>query len=255
MRKLSDQGVSEAIGFIIMFSLIVTGIGIVTLYGYPMLTEQRASSDEKAMERTMISVQNDMKLLTYSNIPYKDSAINVAGGALTVHSSTTSTAPEFRISYWTNATTNPTLIFIPGDLQYTSDAGLGVITLQNGAVVKRQEQSSGSYMVAEPRWFFDDPTNTLVIFLTQINAEQLMATGGIAELRMSRLESPTVIDVPITQIVRIVYTDDSENQLVTAWEHYIEDTFSPYGLTGSNPYSINVDRIVIKQYNITVENL
>jgi hypothetical protein len=257
MRKLSDRGVSEAIGFVIMFSLIVTGIGIVTLYGYPMLTEQRASSDEKAMERTMISVQNDMKLLTYSNIPYKDSVINVAGGTLTVHDSTSSIAPQFTISYTNTSGGLETFQFVPGDLQYTSDAGYGVITLQNGAVIKRQEQATGSYMISGPRWFIDTygTQKTFIIFLMDIQADQLMASGGIGQLQMSRLESPDVIDESHAQMVKVEYKDDQNNELAAAWKTYFTQTLGLNDI-GSDQYQTNfIDRIVIKKYTITVENL
>jgi hypothetical protein len=260
MRRLSDHGVSEAIGFVIMFSLIVTGIGIVTLYGYPMLTEQRASSDEKAMERTMISVQNDMKLLTYSNIPYKDSAINVAGGALTVFNDTTRTDPQFEIKYF-NVTSGleDTISFSSGVLEYTSDAGNGIISLQNGAVVKRQEQESGSYMIAEPRWFIDTheiggtTTKTLVIYLMKIDADSIMANTGVSNLRMSRLEAPMVIDRDYGGGSPQVKVRLDGGNFTTAWGNYFTQSLG-MTLSGGH-YVTNVNRLVIKQYNVTVENL
>ena len=45
-----EQGVSEAIGFLLIFSLVVVGIGLVSLYGYPVLLQQQVSADQRIME-------------------------------------------------------------------------------------------------------------------------------------------------------------------------------------------------------------
>ena len=36
---MDDRAVSEAIGFILILGLVLTGIGLVTLYGYPVLVK------------------------------------------------------------------------------------------------------------------------------------------------------------------------------------------------------------------------
>ncbi|PKL57677.1 MAG: hypothetical protein CVV34_06280, partial [Methanomicrobiales archaeon HGW-Methanomicrobiales-5] len=74
MRKfsLSERGVSESIGFILIFSMVIAGIGLVTLYGYPMLLQQQTSANERIMEKNMIVLQNDVKSLTYKTVPYKE---------------------------------------------------------------------------------------------------------------------------------------------------------------------------------------
>jgi hypothetical protein len=60
----AERGVSEAIGFILIFSIVIAGIGLVTLYGYPMLLKQQTSANERIMEKNMIVLQNDVKSLT-----------------------------------------------------------------------------------------------------------------------------------------------------------------------------------------------
>jgi hypothetical protein len=78
--RLNDRGVSEAIGFILIFSLIIAGIGLVTLYGYPLLLQQQVGADEKIMEKNMIVLQNDMKSLAYKTVPFKETALKIGGG-------------------------------------------------------------------------------------------------------------------------------------------------------------------------------
>lgn len=66
----SDAGVSESVGFMIIFTIIITGIALVTLYGYPVLLQQQSSANEQVMEKNMIVLQNDLKSLSYSMDPY-----------------------------------------------------------------------------------------------------------------------------------------------------------------------------------------
>ena len=87
IRK-DESGVSEAIGFILVFTIVILGISIVTLYGYPVLADARVNSDEKIMEQNMIVLQNDIKILTRNNVPYRDTTIGVSGGSIFVINST-----------------------------------------------------------------------------------------------------------------------------------------------------------------------
>ena len=79
-----ESGVSETVGFIIIFGIVMTGIGLVTLYGYPMLLQQQAEANVKNMQKTMIVLQTDINSLTFKNVPYQETAIQVAGGTLSV---------------------------------------------------------------------------------------------------------------------------------------------------------------------------
>src|SRR5512136_159083 len=86
-RSRQDSGVSESIGFLLIFTLVITGIGLVTLYGYPMLMQQQTSADEQIMEKNMIVLQNDVKSLAYKTVPYKETSLKIGGGTLAVYNS------------------------------------------------------------------------------------------------------------------------------------------------------------------------
>jgi hypothetical protein len=264
----SEDAVSEAIGFIIIFSLVLTGIALVTLYGYPLILKQQISSDERTMEQAMITIQNDMKLLTYSNVPYKDTPLRVSGGALTVLNESTA-SQSFSVQWWNGTmwrdfSGSP---FSPGIIQYTSDQGTAVITLENGAVVKRQQDATGSVMVAEPRWFADKDTSgwyTFVIFLTGIDADGVLGLNGIGSIQMSRTTLPVVEDYSSlagwNNSIRVKYNADPANDFGKAWENYFTGSsivtggLEASGTDGSYLLK-NVKRVVIKQYDICIDRL
>lgn len=262
-----ESGVSEAIGFIIMFSIVLTGIAMVTLYGYPLLLESQINSDERTMEQTMISLQNDFKILTYSNIPYRDSAIRVSGGYLDAIDSEKSN-DAFVFQFWNySAGLFDDITMQPGELRYTSNEGLAVYTIENGAVLSRQKFQQGSVMTARPRWYYDESTGTLVIILTKITADRDYSLGGIGNVQMSMLTEPETIDmdyagngIPAQDII-LTYTYDPENDLSLAWRNFLTGDFISQDSFEENPatpgeYTFSgVSRFVLKEYTVKIENL
>ena len=109
----------------------------------------------------MIVLQNDMKSLAYKTVPFKETALKIGGGSLTVYNSSYSPSSS-TINTYQDDREYPTYInlFQPGELRYESVSAQTDISLQNGAVVMRPRNQNGSTMLAEPRWFYDAPTNT-----------------------------------------------------------------------------------------------
>ena len=261
-QKRNEIAVSESIGYIIMFSLIVTGIGLVTLYGYPELMKNQISADERNMEQNMITLQNDIKLLTYSNIPYRDTSMRISGGSLSVLNSTeTGSDLGFKVE-WLNSTGGSQSFETKcGEIRYVSDAGEAVISFSNGAVLKRYELQTGSFMIAEPRWFYDEDARTLVLFFINITSPSHMSLNGIGNIQMSSEGLPMVNDSSVggtDNPVIIKYNSDSQDYYSTAWENYLlsSSISEDISKTGYNEYTIKyVDRLIIKTYTISIDNI
>lgn len=244
---INEKAVSEAIGFILILGLVLTGIGLVTLYGYPVLVKEQSNADVRNMERAMIVIQNDMKSLCFKNVPYKETTLQVSGGTLEVIDSDNSNS-AFTITH-----DGLDIPFSPGTLVYRSDRGTEVITLENGAVMTRQADATGSAMLAEPRWFYDGPTKTFVVYLMNITADERMAKSGMATVRMS-LESTASQPYTGSDPIKVTYTRDADNDLSVAWENYL----TALGMLKTDPnkyeWDINkpVEKLVIKEYKIRI---
>ena len=253
--KINDKAVSEAIGFILILGLVLTGIALVTLYGYPVLVKEQSSTDVKNMERAMIVIQNDMKSLCFKNVPYKESTLQVSGGTLEVID-----ASSYQGSIEISIGGSHVKQFSPGALIYRSDRSTEVITLENGAVMTRQEGAAGSAMLAEPRWFCDvDPTTnkkTFVIYLMNISADERMAKSGMATVRM-KLNSSSTQAMPVSsgEKVTVEYNSGSSGDYKVAWKNYL--TSPTVGMKPKdgfqNTYEISgVNKLVIKEYEIQI---
>ena len=254
-RKTNDHGVSESIGFMLIFAIIIVGIGLVTLYGYPLLIQQQVSADEQIMEKNMIVLQNDVKSLAYKTVPYKETSLKIGGGSLTVYDSSYSPSTSSKLDIENAEFGGVVSQFKSGELRYESVSAQTDISLQNGAVVMRPRVQSGSTMLAEPRWFYDAQTRTMVFNLMNITSDTIMAKEGIGTVRMNLGETNYNIYTPtVDKTLTIIYTPGNPDYSV-AWGNYFTKTLG-MTQTGPNTYTLaNVDRIVIKKYEVQIKNI
>jgi hypothetical protein len=253
-QESSTEGVSESIGFLLIFTLMMAGIGLVTLYGYPLLVQQQTSADEQIMEKNMIVLQNDVKSLAYKTVPYKETSLKIGGGALTVYNSQyTPPASTITIRDGTGAIVED---FASGDLTYRSASTDTEVSLQNGAVVKRQ--NPGSVMLAEPRWFYDGETKTMVVNLVNLTSNEMMARDGIGTVQMALGETRFDDHVPLNNIY-IDYTYDPDRDYSTAWDNYFRNTLGMTREPATEPLRTYkfppTNRLVIKQYEVIIRSL
>ena len=267
----------------LIFSIVIAGIALVTLYGYPMLLQQQTSADEKIMEKNMIVLQNDIKSLAYKTVPYKETSLKIGGGSLTVYnSSPDSLKSTFEIDADSTGTTSylPAPYnnggFHPGELRYESVSAQTDISLQNGAVLLRPRVQKGSTVLAEPRWFFDASTNTMVINLIEITSTNIMAKEGIGTVQMELAGGPYYKEIFIdyNDYINIIYTTPVNTpDYSVAWDNYIWNTWNipqsyktnkvgtsgtpgtiTYTLKNKDPGSRQMD-LVIKIFKVNIKSI
>lgn len=255
-----EKAVSETVGFVIILGIVMSGIGLVTLYGYPALLDRQADANIKNMEKTLIVLQTDINTLAYKNVPYQETTVQVSGGTLSV-------APHHSEPYFDITVDTFHTQFFPGKLRFISEDGGTIIVLENGAVIKRYPGITGSVMIAEPRWYYDSPTETLVITLINITGSNLAQTGiGTISMQLDP-DNP-----PNTQRIRtygndvyIHYENDyGSDDFYRAWELFfekpdlkLEDSASnrPFRLIYRNNPTVPIETLVIRTVNITVLSL
>jgi hypothetical protein len=254
-RRGGDGGVSEVLGFLLIFTIIIAGIGLVTLYGYPMLLLQQSSANEKIMEKNMIVLQNDLKSLSYNMVPYSETSLNVGGGALTVYNM--SYSPTSSSNFTISDNSGPLVTFQPGDMRYESTSAQTEISLENGAVVMRMLAENGSTMLAEPRWFYDAPTGTAVIYLIGFNTTDVMARSGVGTVAMSLgLTNYTVYSIPPGGTVTVQYTPNPSVDYSVAWGNYFTNTVGMSPVSNEvYAFPPNVNTLVIYRYEIIVKSV
>ncbi len=239
-KTWKESGVSETVGFILIFGIMLTGIALVTLYGYPALLDTQQNANVRNMERNMISLQSDVNSLTYKAVPYKETTMQVSGGVLSVK------RPDPASSFIDISNSSGLIVsnFSPGSVHFLSESGDIRIALENGAVVKMQH--GGSVMLSEPRWFYDEREKILVITLIQVNSSAYLAKSGISTVQMS-IEPYKIFagnnshdeSYPIPTTINFNYTP---GEFTGAWKNYMEKVE-------------NVNRTIIKAWKINIINI
>ena len=260
-----DRGVSESIGFLLIFTMVIAGIGLVTLYGYPLLLQQQTSADEQIMEKNMIVLQNDVKNLAYKTVPYTETSLKIGGGTLTMYN-TSDSSPSSTIRIY-DTSGDYVSGYHSGELRYESISASRDISLQDGAVVSRDLIQNGSVMLAEPRWFYDSPTNTMVLNLIGFNSTDSLARAGIGTVQMGLGEAnftSSLINPGV--IVNLEFTPDSVQDYSIAWDNYlinsvkmVRDSGTP-GTGSMVRYTLPFDpsrpgTLVIKKYDVIIKSL
>jgi hypothetical protein len=263
--RINERGVSEAIGFSLIFAIIIAGIGLVTLYGYPLLLQQQLGADMKIMEKNMIVLQNDVKSLAYKTVPFKETSLKIGGGSLTVYNSSyTPSSSTLKIYNGTHPNDPYVDAFTPGELRYESVSGQTDISLQNGAVVMRPRIEQGSVMLSDPRWFYDEYSNTMVINLISITSSDIMAKEGIGTVQMTLGETnyTYIQEAPLADLY-IDYTPDAVQDYSVAWDNYFTQKLGMIpsaALAPTKKYRLPTDSsrpaiLVLKRYEVQIKNI
>jgi hypothetical protein len=276
--RTREEAVSEAVGFIVLFGLVTIGIGLVTMYGYPILMREQTNANERNMEQSMIVLQNDVKSLCYKNVPFKETSLSVGGGSLAFYDETMGSNQRFTISVSDPGIDAEIVLadlneFRPGELRYQTDSGGMVLAIENGAVMKREEGMAGSVMLAEPRWFMDiDPITdqkTMVIYLINLTSTGSMSRTGVGNVRIKLVGDPVYFEGTGSDFsVDVHYFHDDTpinppNNYDRAWINYFVNTLgmthTHVGGTNedifSSPVPADIDKIVIKKFDIQVLSL
>jgi hypothetical protein len=213
-------------------------------------------------------LQNDIKSLAYKTVPFKETSLKIGGGSLTVfNSSDTSVSSPIEI---TNGTGTVFLdSFSGGELRYDSASAQTDISVQNGAVVMRPRIEPGSSMIAEPRWFYDGLTNTMVINLIDITSTHIMAKEGIGTVQMALVGVPEYnsYQEDINTFLYLKYTPDSVQDYSVAWDNYFINTLGMTQTSGGPPgtgvpitYRLPTDTtrpvtLIIKKFTIEIKSI
>jgi hypothetical protein len=178
----------------------------------------------------------------------------------TVYNTTNSVLTSSRFHVF-DSSGSVNVFFYPGQLQYESINAQQVRAIENGAVVSRPMYTSGSVMLAEPRWFSDtDPITgktTTVISLVGINSTIHMSQTGVGTVRMQIINT-TYIEKSkpaLGSTVTVEYRPDPANDYSVAWRNYFINSLR-WTETATNTYQPpSTDTLVIKRYDILIKSI
>lgn len=208
---MTDRGVSEVLGFVLVFSLIVTTVGIVYVGGMSGLTDTRDTERINNAERAFDVLADNFQQLGRAEAPSRATEIRIAGGQL-------STSRNYPLV--TNRTDDPDgeTKLNPVSIEY-STGGSKRIVYELGAVIRTSGEGAG-VMLREPDLIFDED-RTVLRYIEPRGSGQ--AIGGTTTV-LVRAQTNTVETLdegsggqPVR--IRLQTAEDRAN----IWKEYFEE--------------------------------
>jgi hypothetical protein len=218
LRAMDERAVSETLGYVIIFGVVLAGIAMVFLIGSQIINSTQESASFQSIEQSFNVVGSDIRSTAFQESPMMVTRIKVDYGVLSMLPDTAS-GSEVIITDSSGSLINDTPI---GVLTFASEDYGKSITLENGALVKMYggNGSYGSSMILQPRIFYSNSTKTLMVTLINLKGDYRGFTGGIDNIRSeyisSDISSHTLVTPTINIKVRSNYTG--------AWNDYFLNT-------------------------------
>lgn len=203
----SDRGVSDLVGFVLTFSMVVLMVGLVYTAGLAEIQAMQNAEHATNAERAFDVLGDNVDDLVHQGAPSRATSITLSGSEIrfgdpvTFQVNFTGTgAPPY------NMTTDP-IVYATGD-------GTAIVYV-NGAVIR--DQRAGAVMVREPPFVFGSRTVVPYIVTRGIGSSRGGETTVLVRTTLASRQAfarrPTVTD-------DVVLTIDSSRAAV--WARYVE---------------------------------
>jgi hypothetical protein len=248
-KILADEtAVSETIGYILIFTIVLTCIGIILLYGSGVLDNAKDQNNFKSMEHGLSLVQSDMKQVAMDSAPVKTTKIHMNGGTIFANSTT----GGLTIAYpsGTNKYDNTT-----GSLSFVASGVYNSLSIENGGLWEQYTDDSAGTIVSTPRIYGVDDTNTIVINVMRIYPKNSLSIGGTGTLNVvTKFNKTLVYDYPSADGTGKSLTLTYNTKYPTAWKSFFENQsidqvpFNPTASVSGNSVTLtlsNVKEVII----------
>lgn len=173
--KSSNRGVSDVVAFVLTFSIIITGVGVVSTGGFDRLTEFTADQQIDNSERGMEAAASTVDSLARSNDTYREFDLSLGGGniwfnetAIAVESSDINLSPLAPTSNDSRAE------IAVNALEHRFDSGTETVNIaQEGGAVFRTGTSRPRY---EPAVSVEG--ETAIISLVRLTSDESIDRSG-----------------------------------------------------------------------------
>ena len=246
----SKSAASEAIGYALVFGIVVCAIGLIYAAGIPALQSSKDMTQFKSVEQGFLILRTDLLKVTLDQSPVRTTKLGTADeGVLT--SDPEACALSLKIFEGSNERFNDTIKM--GNIEFSGR--VGSVACESGAVLTKYP--TGSVMVSEPRIFNSTGQGgevQIMMSLAKINDSFSALGGGIAEVTINNPRfNESVFDTPsVYENGKMKIKIDSE--YAGAWEKFLEKEFDTnFDSTGwSEEICFNPGKLVVVEYVVSV---
>lgn len=211
---MTDRAVSETVGFVLVFALITSTVGVVYVSGIGGLTDARDAEQVNNAERAFDVLADNMADVHRRNAPSRATEIKLAGAQLGYDEPT-------EMSVQVDGRSPNTVTLSP--IVYTAESGSEIV-YEAGAVV-RTDPNGGAVMKHEPNAVFrvDDGERVAVLPLLRTNTRDSGGVGGSTTVLVRGTHA--ISEVMTTRTSgghAVTVTVDTAPSRAPVWKRYFE---------------------------------
>lgn len=209
-----ERAVSEIIGYILVFALIITSVGLVSIGGIPSFDSARESEQLQNADRAFDVLDTNMVEIYDRGAPSRSTELNAGDAVVETRESVTFnitvTYKDGNVSA-TEAAVNPIVFSGVGDTEFVYVAG---------AIIR--DQPDANVLRSEPPFKINDKRAVFTLVETTSDGRQSTEGGTVLVRAESVRRSVEVADISGSRIDEItISVSDSPRQEV--WERYFEE--------------------------------
>lgn len=213
-KILADEAaVSETIGYILIFTIVLTCIGIILMYGSGVLDNAKDQNNFKSMENGLSLVQSDMKQVAMDSAPVKTTKIHMNSGTILENSTTGRLTITYPGCTYVNTT---------GSISFAANNAVNSLSIENGGLWEEYTDDTAGAVVSAPRIYGIDDTNTIVINVIRIIPKNSLAKGGSGTLNVvTKFNNTYVYDYTSATAQPLTLTYNTKYP--KAWKNFFEN--------------------------------
>jgi hypothetical protein len=218
--------VSEAISFVLVFSLVVATVGVVYATGLSGLQDARDAERFNNAERAFDVLADNVADMQREGAPSRATELKLSDASIGF-------GEETRVTVVIDGTTTDSVTLRP--IVYDT-GGRSQLAYENGAVVR--SDGEGSVMLSEPDMVFDPDENVVVVPVVQtrpVAGTPTEVAGGGTVLVRTQLRTNEVLSSHTAGPHAVNLTVTTAPRRADAWERYLADALAPWGTPCTRP--------------------
>ncbi len=222
--ELSEDAVSEVVGYTLLLGIIVVAIGIISMTALPVIQDAKEKAYLKNMEQGFTVLDSKASLVSIGKQPTQIVQMYTQAGGITVNDSSLS---RIKVTFTNGTTTYVVYDESMGTIQY--QLGDNKIAYEGGGVFRKYPGEGDPVIITPPEFHYNGETLTLPII--RVNSNQSLGGTGVVTLRLVSEQTSNVLfpnpdDNPeytnpllLGKQINVVIKSD----YYKAWAKYIEE--------------------------------
>jgi len=228
---MDDRAVSQSIGFVLTFSIIIASVGLVSIVGYDQIQTARDNEQSKNAERAFLLIGQNIDEIERGQSPARRGELDLAGGSLDVLPATQS-GIRVQISNVSEPWTYDRAFTMRG-LRYSTDET--TVVYEGGSVIR--DNKPGIVVQDGPTLVCTDDTAIVSVVTIEGEEDRQLSSGTVS---MTVRKNTTSIEFPRNRTGvnstagqgRVAITVDSEFD--EGWQRHLSD-HDHWDQSGANP--------------------